>query len=282
MNTHRYCVDGRFVGTGQQPVCLYDNSGNYSVFDPTISGNTTSDNVVFNYDNTGKVISGVIGTVTGVRVPPNVAVIGKTGPTDIKTLVTVGGEYLRDVTDVLYNAYGMVKFTGGLTNLNNISYSAPQSWDSFKQSCHNRSVTAQMCQQFGKPGITTDYNDDVQINNNFTTNPVLYSDRWIIYLLMAIFGVIILAIVIFSGYKYSSKRSELYYKKEQLENYNTTQQSKRFYMKDNEKYSNIEQQPQPLIESSEPVEYTTLSLPKAVIPKTKIPAETPPIYIEDF
>lgn len=275
METHRFCVDGRFVGNGQQPICFYDDNGNYSVFDPTISGNTPSDNVVFEYDNTGKAISGVIGTITGVRVPPNAAVIGKTGPTDIKTLVTVGGEYLRDVSSETYNAYGMVRFTGGLTNLYNLSYSAPQSWDGFKQSCQNRSVTAQMCQQFGVPGDYKDYNADQPIQNEITTNTSVYSDRWIIYLLMAIFGVIILFIVGFAGYKYSVRKSESIPQSVDDEEPPKPKVTRRKPKKDNQ----VVQKPPP------PVEYTTITLPKTDVPKpppVPKPTETPAIYIDDF
>jgi hypothetical protein len=203
---HRYCIDGIFSSTEQQPMCVYDKNGNYSAYTNDNVSIRNGDQITFNYNPMGNNLNpNVSGEITKIRVPPN----GSVTITDDNSVVLLrlGGSYLRDVSDTTFDTFDVTNFVSGIKN---IDYKIEQTWDNFTNDCQKQSIPASQCQNF-QSSSNNGYNSASNILYNVSAGPqtVVYGNRWILYLILLAFGLIILLIVGVAGYKfYFNKNKE--------------------------------------------------------------------------
>ena len=203
---YRFCVNGKFSDSGQPPVCLYDENGNFATIEPTSNQTSFSQNAVdLTYDSNGRKISPVKNNINRIRVPPN-AETTVYNNTD-EEILSVGGTYLKDVTSRIYDAYGTSKIVGDTGNIKNFILKTSVPWDAFTNACNTRSTPALHCQNY-QSKTNVDYNNVKDIFYNFNDIPyTIYKDRWIVYLLLVLFGLLVLLIVGTAAYMSYSRRN---------------------------------------------------------------------------
>jgi hypothetical protein len=202
-DNYMFCVDGKFRGKDQPPVCLYNQMG---YFNPIYNLNQDiNDQYQYSYDERGNSLLFQFdgnNYPTRVSVPPNlVATINFDGNKSIN----VCGTYMKDYKGVDGSDCDAFEEAHLVGESSSINVSKIVDWPSFLNICENRSTTALQCQQFGLSNSDSDYQSGV-ITNIRVNNPFVYeywfdkSGQGIVLFLFILFSIIVLFIILYASY----------------------------------------------------------------------------------